>query len=140
MARADRNSITAKTPEYYSDFLANFDRNPVTGLLARATNEESVKLALKNLVLTQLSERPYQPTVGSKVNSVLFDPIDNVTEKLLSDTIRSCINNNEPRVNLVDVVVESHPNRNEYRVSIYFNLKNIPDKTVAFSFILNRVR
>lgn len=140
MSRADTFTIVSKTPEYYSDFLSNFDTNPVTGLLARVTNEEAVKQSIKFLILTRLTERFYDPHKGSKVNAVLFDPIDAITENQLRTSITTCIDQFEPRANLLNVVVNGHPERNAYFVEIWFTIINIPNKTFNVNVVLKRVR
>jgi phage baseplate assembly protein W len=82
MSQSDRFTIK-NNREYFSDFMANFDKNPVTGNLARVTNEDAIKQSLRNLVLTNRTERFYQPHIGSKVQSLLFDPMGPETEDLL---------------------------------------------------------
>ena len=140
MARADRNTIVGKTNEYYSDFLINFDLNPITGNLARVTNEEAVKRSIKQLILTINFERPYDPIIGSKVNGLLFEPIDEITTSILETTITSCIKSREPRANLEKVDIQPRPEDNEYFISIYFSLLNIPGEVFATSVLLSRVR
>ena len=140
MARADTVTIATKTPEYYSDFLINFDRNPVTGLLARVTNEDAVKNSIRNLVLTRLTERFYEPVKGSKAYSILFDQMDSVAEQQLQSTITTCINNFEPRASLIGVQVTGNYSNQTYHVMIYYSLINIPSKEFSVSIILKRAR
>ena len=64
MLRADKQTLERKKSELYSDFLTNFDMNPVTGNLAKVTNESSVKQALRNLMLTMTGERFYDAHKG----------------------------------------------------------------------------
>jgi phage baseplate assembly protein W len=95
---------------------------------------------LKNLILTNIGERLFQPFVGSNVNASLFENISIATLSTLEFYIQNTIENNEPRVNLLNVTVESNPsNENEIIVTIYYNLINNPE-TTSFAFLLKRVR
>jgi len=140
MSRADKHSILGKIPEYYSDFLTSFDKNPVTGFLARVTNEESIKQSIKNLILTDRTERFYHPRIGSKIHSLLFEPLDDVTAQMIKDTIEETIKNNEPRAKLINIEAIPYEQNNAYYITIYFYIINIPDQPVQVSIILNRVR
>jgi len=139
MARADIYTQAYKQQERYSDFLLSFDKNPLTGNLGRGVNEESIKQSLRTLVLTDLGERFFAPNTGSKVKSVLFDPVDAYTADLIRTTIFQCIQNNEPRVNLIEVAVGDDAENNRYVVNIIFNLINIPD-VLQLDLLLRRVR
>lgn len=137
MSRADRISPIQKTI-FYSDFLNNFDQNPVTGYLARVTNVEAVKQSIRNLILTNKNERPYQPYIGSKIRSLLFEPMDSVTEETLRVTIQETVEQ-EPRANLLSVRIKAEPSLNGYLVSIIFSMINIPEQ-IELQIILRRVR
>lgn len=139
MARSDIYTQTYKQQERYSDFLVSFNKNPQTGNLAKVTNEESVKQSLRLLILTSLGERFYSPYVGSKLKSSLFDPVDPMTSDVIRTTIFQCIQNNEPRVNLIEVVVADDSDNNRYAVNIIFNLINIPE-VLQLDLLLKRAR
>lgn len=137
--RADKYTQIQKKQEYFSDFLDNFDQHPINHQLARVTNEESVKQSLRNLILTNLGERLFQPTVGSDVLKALFEPNDIVTAQNLSFFIRNTITQNEPRVILNDVVVNPSPDQYGFTASIVFSLIN-NSNLVSLNVILKRVR
>lgn len=139
MSRADRFTGTDKQLTYYSDFPINFDLNPVTGLLSVVKNEEAVKHRIRNLILTNLTERPYHPQIGSKIRSALFDPVDPITEDIIRTSIRHTIKNCEPAAILRDVVVNSYADMNAYEVTIYFETINIVGKVFEVNLILRRI-
>lgn len=139
MSRADRFTPETKKFNYYSDFTTNMDFHPLTGDIARVTNEEAVKQSIRQLILTGLTERPYEPSVGSKLATILFDPIDSQTTSLIESTIRNVIRNNEQRANIIEVVVVPDDNNNQYRVSVVFSVINTQNE-VTLNLILKRVR
>jgi phage baseplate assembly protein W len=137
--RASKFTIESKKIVTYSDFTDNFDINPQTGNLARITNEESVKQAIRNIVLTNRTERPYS-TLGSKIQAGLFEPIDVVSTEMLKTTIKESIASFEPRATNVSVDVEPYEDYNAYFVTVIFSLINIPGDNFSIGLVLNRVR
>lgn len=138
--RSDKFTIETKKLEYYSDFLINFDKNPVTGFMARVTNEEAVKQSIRNLVLTMRTERFYDPNIGSKVSALLFEPIDEITAEAIQREIRQTIDNKEPRASLIEVIVNPQYDLNAYFITVVFSIINIPDQTFNLDLILRRIR
>ena len=127
-----------KSTVRYSDFDDDFAKNPITGNLARLTNEESVKQALRNLVLTNRGERFYSSTTGGNISRHLFELASPLTADNLRVDIETAIKQ-EPRVNLENVEVYDDSNRNSYLVIVYFSIINIPG-TLKLEIILKRAR
>lgn len=139
MSRADKLTSTAKKEYNYIDFLINLDKHPLNGSLARVTNEESVRQSIRTLLLTDQYERPYQPTIGSKIYSLLFEPMDNITVNLLKRTIEDTIRIHEPRAKLLEVLIYPNDGRNEYNINIIFSLINA-NKEIQLDLIIKRNR
>jgi phage baseplate assembly protein W len=139
LTRADRNTSVSKREVRYSDFLTNFDLNPITDELSRATNEEAVKQSIRNLILTAPGERPYQPDIGSGIKNILFEPMDEITSIALTNEIKNTINNHEPRANLEDVSIIANEIDQSYYVNILFSMIN-STQVSQMSFVLNKVR
>jgi phage baseplate assembly protein W len=139
MARSDRYTGLTDKPIFYADFTNNLDLNPLTGYLAKTINDNSIKNSIKNLILTGNGERFFDSTIGSKMATLLFEPIDIVTAELVKSTIRETIENHEPRANVVDIVVIANSENNSYEVKVIFKIINIPED-ITLDLILNRVR
>lgn len=140
MARQDKITIEQKKIEYYSDFLKDFDKNPVTGYLARVTNEESVKQSIHNIIFTQRGERFYNPNFGSTIQASLFGQMDVTTLIAIKTSISESINNFEPRAILYDVIVTPYENENSVFVKIIFGIKNYIDETFSMDLVVQRIR
>ena len=140
MAREDKLTIEQKKIEYYSDFLNDFDKNPVTGFLARVTNEESVKQSIKNIILTGRGERFYNPYFGSTVRSSLFDPMIDTTFIAIKESIIESINNFEPRADLKAVIVTPYKDTNDVFVKIVFGVKNYIEDQFSLELTISRLR
>jgi phage baseplate assembly protein W len=128
----------ARQKEYYSDFTMNFDLNPVTGNLQRLINHDAVKQSIKNIVMTQIGERPYTD-FGSLVPHSLFDPMDSLFMGNISTSIELAIKNYEPRATNVTIKVYVDEAHNAYSVDISFAERQLPDVIQTVS-IINRVR
>jgi len=139
ITRADTLTVSKKQQEYFSDFLNSFAYSPVNNNLAKISNEESVKQSLKNLILTSLGERIFQPNIGSGVNNLLFENSTRPTLNSIEFNIQNTIKYNEPRVNIIDVKAKETTNPNAVQVDIVFSMINNPEP-ISINFILKRVR
>ena len=87
----------------FRDISMTFQINPVNNDLIALKNENAIARALRNLVLTNLGERPFQNDLGSRVSRLLFDNIDEFVASSLESEIKSVIQRFEPRVKLIKV-------------------------------------
>lgn len=136
---ADKFTTTSLTTERYSDFYTNLSRNFGTGDVARLTNEDSIYTSLKNIIMTRKGERPFFPEFGCNISGLLFENYNRFTQKTLETEVRTSIENFEPRVSLIKVVVDGKPDSNEVSMILYFTIINRPE-TFSVSFPLSRIR
>jgi phage baseplate assembly protein W len=102
--RSDYHTEKAVEGEKYVDFPASFDCNPMTGALAKITDEEAVKTSLRNLIYTVVGEKPFdEMDVGSKVHHLEFDQPSDFMMDAIEETIAHTISTYEPRVQLQSV-------------------------------------
>ena len=104
MERPSRPNAQSLNTIIYSDFLNTFESHPITHNLIRTVNKESVKQAIRNLLLTNSMERLYKPDMGPDIYKVLFENVlDDGEKSLLRDRISNNIKLYEPRVELINV-------------------------------------
>lgn len=131
-------SIIAKS-YVHSDIDLTFTANPVTGDINTLKDIEAIKRSVKNLILTNFQERPFQPEIGSGVRGLLFELADPITMHDIKQAIARTIKNFEPRVNLLDVKVSDDVDNNAYNVDIIFQI--IANELVGnATIILERLR
>jgi hypothetical protein len=123
----------------WSDLDLDFLAHPVTKDIVLKKDVESIKRSVRNLIMTNKFERPFQPELGSGIRGVLFDLVGPTTAVVLQDEIRHVIQNFEPRVELVNVRVISAIDKNGYYVTIEFTPLNFPEP-VTIEFFLERLR
>lgn len=108
----------------FADLDLNFTPHPVTGDVGFKKDENAVKQAVKNLVLTQNFERPFHSEIGSSLRSLLFEPATPMTKEILRKTISDTITNFEPRVDLIDVEIRYTLDDTAVDVRIIFKVRN----------------
>ena len=114
--KADRN-----LSRQFRDFGIGMKSNPNTEDFSVVKNENAIKQSMKNLLLTQFGERPFQPTTGSRVRSMLFENFDIFMIEGLNDEIRNTLKRLEPRV-IVNDVRCNVDNDNELQVEIDYTI------------------
>jgi phage baseplate assembly protein W len=138
--RADVLTGARKQPDFFSDFLDSFAMTPYGNDLAKITNNKSVNQSIKNLIKTNLGERLFQPTIGSNVNATLFELNNEDVFSNLELLIKETIENNEPRVILLGVLVKTMAeDEHNIEITIAYNLINNPEP-ITFTLLLKRVR
>lgn len=137
--RADRYTQLQKIPDLFSDFLTDLTPHPITKDVGRYRNDQSIRQSIKNLILTNYGERPFQPNIGSSIYRSLFEPNDSFLQEDIADSIRRTIEANEPRANLVNVEVLTAPDENTISINIVFYIIN-NNEPQNLDIILRRVR
>lgn len=106
----------------YRDVDINFSRHPTSHDVTTKSNDEAIKAAVRNLVLTVNYERPFHPEIGSRIRAMLFEPITPMLWGMLKQEITNLINTYEPRVTLLDVITTYLPDENTVNAQIIFEV------------------
>lgn len=114
----------ANLTNIYSDIDLRFSPQPSTGDISMVLDNRAVIASVKNLLLTNFYERPWQPTIGSSINLLLFENVSTLMETTIAKEIENVIKNFEPRVNLDTVKVVADPNGNGYTTTLSFFIGN----------------
>ena len=123
----------------YRDFDNLFVTNPITKKLATKINRNAVKQSVKNLVLTDFYERPFQSDIGCNIRGFLFEPFTSHLQEQMKQTILNTIQNHEPRAKVIDVLVEDRIDLNAISLTIAFEILN-DSEAVVLDVLLERVR
>ena len=124
----------------FKDISLSFQANPLSYDLIATKNETAIARSVRNLVLTQPGERFFNQGLGSKVKGTLFENLDNITASAIKDEIEDTINNYEPRVDLIDVIVEPNYDDGEFNVIIKYYIVGIDALPQQLSFTLQPTR
>ena len=137
MAIKTITSKNLKVSRSFQDLANSFARNPVTRDIVVLKNQNAIKQAMKNLVLTSPGEKLFQSEIGSKVYQLLFEPLDAFTVDTLKDEITSTLRNFEPRVEVISVEITALDDYHELRVDVEYRIVGQP-LTQTIDFILQR--
>tara|TARA_B100000131_G_scaffold86395_1_gene83313 strand:+ start:300 stop:701 length:402 start_codon:yes stop_codon:yes gene_type:complete len=124
----------------FKDISLSFKPHPITRDVIPLKNESAISRAVKNLVLTHLQERPFNPILGSKIGESLFDLMDIGSASIIADEIRNTIDNFEPRVQLIDVEVKPYYDSHIYDVTIIYEIVGISVPAQQVNFVLESLR
>ena len=86
-----------------------------------------------------LREKPFHRDFGSQVTDMLFDMFEMGTESMIEDAVRRSIKNNEPRVKVIDVVVEARPEQNDVKLEVHYSISGY-EETFIYSDLLTPTR
>ena len=134
-----KRSTNVAAGRLYSDFDMSMTLHPVKKDITPLTDLQAVRNAVKNLILTNFSERPFQSKLGSNVTALLFEPADQFTALQMKKEIYRLLDDHEPRVNATRVQILDDTDANAYRVSINFNVVQANTQT-GVEFALERLR
>ena len=140
MSRADRLSLEAKKQEVYSDFLNNFDLNPITGRLAIVKNEDSIGKSLRNISLTMTGERFYDTNKGSKFAHSLFEVLDHADYEVVKLQLRELYKIYEPRAIIHDIQPFGDLDSNTLGMKVIYSAINIPNEVYSINLSVRKVR
>ena len=125
----------ATLTKVYSDIDFTFTKKPVTADVALSYDQQAVVRSIRNLLLTNFYERPFNPRLGSNIGVLLFEPISPITSTALEKEILNTIKNYEPRARIQSIVVTPDEYKNAYDVKLTFYLENAATPTTVTIFL-----
>lgn len=132
-------AFSGKRRIVYSDITVNLDVHPDTGDLFLITNENAIKQSLKNLILTQVYERLYDPSFGGNLKRSLFELMTADELVVLKTQIENSIQNQEPRVQLITINLEADYAADGVNITLTYAINNLPGVFHLTQFV-DRIR
>lgn len=132
-----RSLVTSRN-RIYSDLDLTFNKKP-SGDVYKKTDAAAVKQAVKNLLLTNTGEKPFDPYYGGDLNNILFELAGDTSNILLQEYISEAIRNYEPRARIISIVPNVSPDSNTARVRIEFQIVDTQE-VVVFETSIIRLR
>jgi len=133
------NTLASNQLREYRDLDMNFAIHPIKKDINKVIGEYAIINSIKNLLLTNYYERPFQPFLGSNVRKLLFEPLDAIVARTLEIEIKNVLQNFEPRVQVISVKVIAKMEENGFDVTLEFKPLNILTP-ITITFFLERVR
>ena len=124
----------------FKDISLSFEPHPITNDLPVLKNEAAIRRSVRNIVQTIPTEKFFNPLFGSDVRGSLFEFVDFGTASVISDQIRTSIQNFEPRIDNLQVEVLPYPDRNAFEVTVVYEIVGQEFPTQEYSFLLEATR
>ena len=131
-------SLIASRGTDYKDIDLAFAAKPA-GDVFKKTDAAAVKQAVKNLLLTNRGEKPFQPDFGANLNEVLFNLDTEFDPDFVQDLIAEAIKNFEPRALVLSVSVSTDGDNNRLEATVEFQVVNT-EEIVTNEVSLARLR
>jgi phage baseplate assembly protein W len=132
-------TIISSASRQYKDLDLNFLIHPVRKDINKHKDEMAVINSIKNLMMTNHYERPFQPDLGSNVRRLLFENLDKITAISMDREIRQVVQNYEPRAQIKTLDILPDMDNNGFSVRMEFYIMNMTDP-ITINFFLERVR
>jgi len=111
------------TIDNYSDLDMNLGFHPMTKDVRKKTKEDSIKQSVRNLILTSPGEKLFNPGWGCNLRGFLFEPITDTAALDIKDMVKITLQNYEPRIEVIDIIVLPMLNRDGYEIGLYYKLR-----------------
>lgn len=132
-----RTLITSRN-RLYKDIDLSFTKRP-SGDIYKKTDAAAVKQAIKNLLLTTKTEKPFAPYFGANLNNLIFNLSEDFDDGQIKDVIVNAIGNYEPRAQVREVNVNLLPDANTVNVTVIFQVVSTNEE-VQLDVSLTRLR
>ena len=124
----------------FKDISMSFQSNPLNNDLLALKNESAIARSIKNIVFTIPGEKFFNPDFGSKLYTILFENLDDISALKIKDEIRQSIIRFEPRVDLIDVKVFPDFDNNGFDVTIVYEIIGADIPAQQLQFVLQSTR
>ena len=112
----------------FRDFSLTFEKNAVTNDILSLKNEAAIKESVKNIVLYNFYEKPFDPFFGGNILGLLFENSTPTMVLEVKNRLEQSIEIHEPRVTAVSVTVQFEEDRNELNCGIQYLILGISPK------------
>jgi len=129
--------LTSRTKSS-QDIDLSFAKKP-SGDVFKKEDAAAVKQAVKNLLLTNFSEKPFLPRFGGNLNSLLFALNTDIDDEDLEEQIINAIEIYEPRARVTNISSNLNDDDHQIKVTVTFRIINT-NETVTTNIDLTRLR
>ena len=131
-----KNKASRVARRWFTDIDINMTLHPESGDVVLKYDIQAISRALKNLIQTNHYERPFKPSLGLNLRSMLFE-LQMTHTRVLENEIIDLINDYEPRANVTSVMAQSRGH--SLNVLVVYAIGNDP-RPHELDLTLERVR
>ena len=97
-------------------------RKLTSGDVSKVFDENAINQSLQSLFNTYRGERFFNPTYGSRLPFLLFEPFDSLTAKSIVEDIQDSTRIWEPRIEITDLDIDLDYNYQVYNVTLVYKI------------------
>lgn len=101
-------------------------------------NEDCIIKSLETCFVTPLYSRVFRRRFGSKLNTLLFEPMDDITANSIAFELKQVALQWENRISNINVVVIPDYNNQQYYVEITYRIPLLGNKMVSYKFNISQ--
>ena len=132
------SSVVTSRSKNYVDIDLSFEAK-TNGDIFKKTDAAAVKQAVKNILTTGFTEKPFKPMFGGGLGDALFETMDDGTIFEIEQAVAASIANYEPRAILDRITVSDNSDNNSIDVTVRFGIANVGE-LVTVTTSLSRLR
>jgi phage baseplate assembly protein W len=136
--KLEQASVVAKKKSW-SDLDLSLKIHPIRKDIVSLKDDAAIKNAVKNLLVSNFYERPFQDDLGANLRGLLFEPAGLFTEIMLRDNIKNVLDNYEPRIRVSSINIIDNTQANSYGIIVNFKIKEF-DQATSVNIELRRLR
>jgi len=129
--------VSKKKP--YRDLDLSLKIHPIRKDIIPLKDDAAVKNAVRNLLISNFYERPFQSDLGANLRGLLFEPAGMLTNIQIRDNIRFCVEKYEPRVSVDSIDITNVVDKNRYIIEVFFTIKEFSTQD-SVEIVLRRLR
>tara|TARA_B100002019_G_scaffold277741_1_gene277877 strand:+ start:17498 stop:17944 length:447 start_codon:yes stop_codon:yes gene_type:complete len=130
--------LVSAREQQYKDIDLTFTAKP-SGDIFKKLDAADVKQSVKNLLMTNYTEKPFKMSFGGNLNDFLFELDTDTDFDILADRIIETVDLYEPRAQVTRVDGNVYPSRNEVVVTVEFQVLSTSE-LVVLDLTLTRLR
>jgi len=123
----------------WSDLDLSLTLHPIRKDITPLRDDNAIRNAVKNLLLTNFYERPFNHSIGANLRALLFEPADAITRMAIRDNIERTLTQHEQRIKILDIQVKDLSDENAYNILVKFLIKEF-DTREEVEIVLRRIR
>ena len=129
--------VSKKKP--HRDLDLSLKIHPIRKDIIPLKDDAAIKNAVKNLLISNFYERPFQSDLGANLRGLLFEPAGMLTNIQIRDNIRFCVEKYEPRVSVDSIDITDVVDENRYKIEVFFTIKEFSTQD-SVEIVLRRLR
>ena len=134
-----KKASTSSRFKQWTDLDLNLNLHPIRKDIIPLKDDQAIKYAVRNLLLSNFYERPFGLGIGANLRALLFEPADEITKTTIRKNVSRCLKAGEKRVEVLFVNVIDEGDNNSYRILVKFRIKEF-DALDEVEIVLRRLR